>query len=167
MFMEIYNKEKIRYLMKVPILLFTAALTILKVNLLPNFSLLAWLGIAIMVDFLSAMGRSVILNEPRTSKKLQGTIKKFIMYFGALSISIIFLHIKDLTGYGAELPIAPYLNNGLVIFMVYVEMVSILENLIAIDSKDTLSVFILKPLHRLLTFQLKNNPIKKAADNEK
>jgi hypothetical protein len=43
--------------------------------------------------------------------------------------------------------------------MVYIELTSILENAIAIDKTSTFSKVFIIPFHRLLTLQLKSNPM--------
>ena len=163
-----------RYIMKTPAIILTALFTIVKVDLLPNFSLLEWLGIAIAVDLITGLGKSVFNGKEITSYGLQKTVKKTCLYLGAILLSIIFLHVKELLGYGKSFAIAPYLNDGLVAFLIYIEMISVLENLIAFGSDDILTNYVFKPLHRILTVKLSKNLINKlggadkgAKDNDK
>ena len=47
-------------------------------------------------------------------------------------------------------------NNVVLIGIIFIESLSIMENLIAVDSKSPFAKYIIKPLYRILTFEIKN-----------
>ena len=47
-------------------------------------------------------------------------------------------------------------NNVVLIGIISIEALSIMENLIAVDDKSPFARYIIKPLYRLLTFEIKN-----------
>jgi len=57
-------------------------------------------------------------------------------------------------------------NNVILFGIIAIEALSILENLVAVDSKSPFSRYIINPLYRILTFELKNLFKKIPNDNE-
>ena len=47
-------------------------------------------------------------------------------------------------------------NNIVLIGIIFIESLSIMENLIAVDDSSPFAKYIIKPLYRLLTFEIKN-----------
>jgi hypothetical protein len=60
---------------------------------------------------------------------------------------------------------ADYIVSGVLCFSVFIEATSALENISELDKKSPFSRYLIQPLLRLLTFQIKNNPFKKAVNN--
>ncbi|HAN37430.1 MAG TPA: hypothetical protein DCQ29_00890, partial [Chitinophagaceae bacterium] len=86
---------------------------------------------------------------------------------GSIGICVILNHSAKENGYIDVQNVLKWLNDGLLIFIIYIEVTSIFENLYAIDSNSTFAKFFIKPILNLLTFQIKNNPVTKAADAQK
>lgn len=144
-------------------LLFTSLLFI-KFALLPNTQLLFWMGIAIGVDFLTGFTKAIILHEARTSSGLRKTITKFLQYGGALAVGVILSHAAEQNKMDAAQKLLGYYNDGLVLFIIYTEVTSIFENLIACDSTSPIARYLFVPAHKILTVQIRNNPVVKAAE---
>ena len=143
------------YRMKFILLTASTAMTvaIIKDALFPNFHLVVLLGIAISTDFISGVMKSVALKQPIISQKLRRTVNKFMVY--GLSVVVSYLFRALLAGKGEVYDfIGLFLNNAWITFLIYIELVSVLENIIAIDS-DGWVTKIAKPVHLLLTFELK------------
>jgi hypothetical protein len=87
-----------------------------------------------------------------------------MQYGGSIVVSVILTNTatnKEMEGAATMLN---FFSDGLLVFIIYVEATSIFENLYAMDQKSTFSKYIIKPVLSLLTMQLKNNPIFKAAE---
>lgn len=125
-------------------------------NFLPNSYLLITIFFLIVLDFITGVLKAIFLDIPRTSKKYRETYAKFIQYMGALlmSIGLAFLiqqmpELKDL-GYFSNI-----VNNVILFGIIFIETTSILENLYTIDNKSLFSRFVIKPLLKITTFQIK------------
>ena len=138
-------------------LLLTAILSAINTefNFLPNSYLLLAIFFLVGLDFLTGVLKAVMLDIPRTSKGYRDTIQKFIQYAGAilLSVSLSFM-IKNVPELKSLNFFSIYINNIILMFIMWVEILSNLENLTAIDSKSPISKWVFKPLKNFLTFQL-------------
>ncbi len=127
---------------------------------MPDAHLLIWLFLCIAFDFLTGFLKSKFQKKATTSEALKRTIIKFVQYGGAIAVSIILHNVLKNQNADAILPYVSYMGNTLVTFIIYIELVSILENMIAIDKKSVLSKKILQPLHQLLTLTLNKEETK-------
>lgn len=142
-------------------LAFTGLLFI-KFSLLPDKILLCWMGVAIAIDFITGFSKAVVKHENRTSNGLRKTITKFLQYGGGLAVGVILTQAAQQHKVEGIEQMISYFNDGLVMFIIYVEVTSILENLIAIDNKSQVSkLFVF--FHRILTVQIKKVEEKVAA----
>jgi len=121
----------------------------IKITWLPDASLTFWLFIAMVLDFLTGYYKAYAIGEDRTSSGIRKTVVKLIQYLGALVLVTIFQNINK------EAKLGIYLDDGVIIFILFAETVSILENLIAISPESPLTKFLFKPLHALLTLAIK------------
>lgn len=141
--------------------LFTGAFLFIKIQFLPNMNLLVWLSIAIVLDFITGVIKARVKNVARTSSGYRKTVTKFVQYAGAIIAGVVLQHV------GADNEqlsvLFSWMNNGLVIFITYIEVTSVFENLYEIDSSTIISRYIYKPILQILTFQIKNNPVVKQA----
>lgn len=149
------------------LLTFFGALLNVKFNFLPTPSLLLVMGIAIVLDFGTGVIKAVYLKNARTSEGYRKTVIKFTQYGGSVVVGML---LKYIAGQNSDManvqPYVEYLTNGLVIFIIFIELTSVLENLYAIDNQTTFSKFFVGPLLKLLTFQIKNNPIMKMEEQQ-
>lgn len=132
--------------------------------LFPDGLLLSIMGVVIILDFITGILKSTLLKVPITSRGFSRTIIKFLQYGGGILVGIIMSGIAKQKDWAELQNITNWLVDGLVVFIVYIEVVSILENLYAVDKKSLMSKYIFIPLYKLLTFQLKNNPLVKASE---
>ncbi len=135
-----------------------------QITFLPAFNLLIAMGIVIGIDFLTGWYKAKRKGQAVTSEGFRRTIDKFVSYGVAVAVSCVLVYVSQQKGGEAVKLIAGFLNDGLVCFIIYIEVVSIFENLIAVNPEAPLSVNFYIPVHKFLTLQIKNSPFKKAAD---
>lgn len=143
-------KEKV----SIELLTATSALTWFKITFLPSGNLLAWVFIAMLVDLITGVAKAYVQDQVRTSTGLRRTIIKFTQYTVAILICTVLGNVLP-----PENVVVGYVGDGLLIFIIYVEAVSVLENAVAIDSESTFSKYFLIPLHKLLTVAIKKTPL--------
>jgi phage-related holin len=151
-------------------ILFAGGLAFANLNFkfLPNFTLLTLLAVVIGIDFLTGVWKAKCKNEARTSDGFRKTVNKFLQYGCAIVCGAVLSYIGQNKGGAGAVAIAGLLNDGLIIFIIYIEVTSIFENLYAVDSTTAMSQYFYAPVLKILTFQIKNNPImKQAAELEK
>jgi phosphate starvation-inducible membrane PsiE len=142
-------------------LLTTCAMLFIKAMFLPNVDLLAWMSIAMVVDFATGVIKSVILKVPRTSKGYRETLSKFLQYAGAIIASFILsngITKTNLINADNHSAIMHYMNDSLIIYIIYIEITSVFENLYACDQQTKFARFVITPVLRLLTLQFKGVP---------
>lgn len=140
-------------------------LLFLKVSLLPNASLLIWMAMAMAIDYITGFSKAVVLKQVRTSTGMRRTISKFLQYGGAIAVSVILSQAAEQHKMGDVQHILNLIGDSLVVFIIYIEVTSIFENLIAIDSDSQIAKFFFVPVHRVLTVQIKRNPLTQVAEN--
>ncbi|HRH61414.1 MAG TPA: phage holin family protein [Chitinophagaceae bacterium] len=150
-------------------ILFSGGLTILniKFNFLPPADLLIGMALSMVLDFVTGIIKAIVQNKNRTSEGYRRTVIKFTQYGGAVALSMMINYFaRTQPGLAQFSNISDYLGNGLLIFIIFIECTSILENMYAIDNGTPFSRYFIKPLLRLFTIQIKNNPVAKL-DEEK
>ena len=131
-----------------------------KFSFLPTPSLLLVMGVAIVLDLITGIIKAIYFERMRTSEGYRKTVIKFTQYGGAVVVGMLLKYISGQSSDMANIqPYVEYLTNGLVIFIIFIECTSVLENLYAIDQQTPFSKYFVGPLLKLLTFQIKNNPI--------
>lgn len=138
----------------------------------PLPALIAWLAIAVLVDFITGVSKSIYDKEARTSSEYRETVNKLFQYGGVILISIIVcsialnqksVHIYDV--------ILSHFNDTLIGFLIFIEVTSIFENIYAIDKTSKFSIYFIKPMLSILTFSLENffklNTTKTQTNNDK
>lgn len=153
-------------------ILIVGSLTLLNLNLsfLPKGSLVVVMGVVMIGDFITGVIKATMRNQARTSEGYRKTLTKFIQYGGAISISILLKYLTTINQADSEMkaiaPFLGYLNDGLLFFIVFIEITSILENLYAIDKHSPMALYIIKPLLRIMTFAIKNNSFVKEMEEQ-
>lgn len=135
--------------------------------LFPDWQLFVFLTFVMIFDFITGFLKAKFLKINRSSEAFRKTIRKIIQYFSAITVVIFVINVirfdkssewfKDYSF---------YLQNGVIVLMIYIELVSILENAIAIDKTSRFATVFIIPFHRLLTAQLKENPFYKYSQEE-
>lgn len=138
----------------------SAILGAIKLSFLPNIDMLGWAFAAIAIDFVTGVLKSSMNKVALTSMGFRGTIKKLIQYVGIIVLGTLL---------GNALPkdneLVLWINNVVLVFIIYTEAFSIVENLRDInpDSPMTKKIFI--PLLSLLTLGIdKISNFKKSDD---
>jgi len=139
------------------------------INHLPKGTLLTWLAISFVLDLITGIGKSVLNGVARTSTGYRKTIAKFLQYFGAIGVSIIMGNtLSDNPAFAAARETISFMNDGLLVFIIYIELTSVCENLIEASPESPFAKYFIVYLHRVLTFTFKNNPVKQIVEeNEK
>lgn len=131
---------------------------------LPAVDLLVAMGIAIAFDFFTGCYKSRRRGEVLGSEGFRRTVDKFVQYgFGVAASSVLAFISKKSGGNGVQ-ALTGFLNDGLVCFIIYIEMVSIFENLAALNPEGPMSKNFFEPIRKILTLQIKNNPLKRQVD---
>ena len=138
----------------------------MKTQFMPDAQLLLWMAVVIVLDFITGIAKAVVTKQARTSSGFRKTITKFMQYGGSIAVSIVLNHTAHQNNLVETARILTYLNDGLVIFIIYIEVTSIFENLEACDNKSTFARFFIKPVLKLLTIQIKNNPLTTALQDK-
>lgn len=140
----------------------------IKFQFLPSINLVVFLFGSIFFDLITGILKAKMRGDLITSYGYRKTVIKTAQYFGALLIVVMLRYVIS----GQEellqhITYADYIINGVLIFSIFIEVTSALENIAELDKKSPFSKWIITPLLNLLTFQLKNNPFKRAADATK
>lgn len=138
----------------------------IKFKFLPAGDLFLVFAISIVIDFITGVAKAKMQGLAITSSGYRKTIIKLMQYGGAIAITMLLKYVSLRNpDFFEAIKYVNWLTTGLLIFIIFIEVTSILENLNELDKKSPFSRFILQPLHRLLTFQIKNNPLAKAAED--
>jgi uncharacterized membrane protein len=132
-------------------LLLKVSVPFLLAIVLPPSSLLIWLGLAMILDLITGVSKAIRNNVPRTSTGFRQTVVKFIQYGGAIAIGIILANISEFNKDESSEWIYKYFSNTMLLFMIYIEIKSVFENLIEISPDSDFTRFFLKPIHDLLS----------------
>lgn len=116
----------------------------------PSYNLLIWVFIAMMLDLLTGIIKAVMLRNARTSAGYRKTARKFTQYIGSILVSVILMNT-----FRQEHPVVQYVNDGLLILLIYIETTSIFENLYAMDSTSMFARYFIAPVLRLLTLYMR------------
>ena len=137
----------------------------LKITLFPNYSLLMWMAIAVVLDLVTGVAKAYSKGEARTSSGYRKTVVKVFQYLGALGAGVILANAGE--GSNEQIKVLlNWVNDGLVIFITYIEITSIFENLNELDKNSMISKYFFKPALKILTLQIKNNPIFREAEKQ-
>jgi phage-related holin len=136
-------------------------LLFIKLAFIPNAELLGWVFIAILVDFITGIIKSKLLKIPITSSGFRKSVTKTLQYLGMIICGMILVNsIKEKN----ELTI--WIHDGMLMFIIYVEVYSILENLYKMSPDSKAAVIVYKPLMALLSLSFSKNPFAKLAESE-
>jgi hypothetical protein len=141
--------------------LFITTLLFIKIQFFPNAQLLLWMTISIILDLVTGIGKALVKGEARTSAGYRKTVIKAFQYVGAISAAAILQNVGSIND--STKVLLSYVTDGLIVFITYIEVTSVFENLYEIDNKTILSKYFYTPILKILTFQLKNNPLIKQA----
>jgi phage-related holin len=144
--------------------LFVGALAYIKIQFMPSLDLMAILFVAMVIDFATGCWKAKVQGKARTSSGFKRTITKFVQYAGAIVGGGVLAYIGEQKGGAGTQVLFGWFNQGLIFFILYIEVTSIFENLYEIDTESMISKYFYQPAIKILTFQLKNNPVIKKAE---
>lgn len=133
------------------VLFFKISVPLLLAIVLPPASLLIWLGLAMALDLITGVAKAVRNNVPRTSTGFRKTVVKFIQYGGAIAIGIILANVSEFRKDDSSEWIYKYFSNTMLLFMIYIEIKSVFENLIDVSPDSDFTRFFLRPIHDILS----------------
>lgn len=136
----------------------------------PSMNLFMIMWVAIGIDFVTGITKAKLLKENRTSKGFRKTVVKISQYM--IPVLVIGFVAMRLPEKAATVEGNPYFskafllkaNGWLMMFIIYIEITSIFENLYEIDKKTVIAKYIYKPALFLLKLGLEKNPVANAAD---
>jgi len=150
-----------------PKLLWAGLLLGIEVILRPDLKILTAVFIVVAIDLITGIIKAKIKGVARTSEGYRRTVSKCVQYFVAILVL-----------YGASKIIPEQANtlkqasSYICLFVIYIEITSIFENLYEMDQLSSFSKFFIRPVLTVLKFGIEKNPIAAAAekftkDNEK
>lgn len=146
--------------MKGSILSYTGLLFI-KLAFIPNAELLGWVFIAILADFLTGIIKAKLLKIPITSSGFRKSVTKTLQYLGMIICGMILVNtIKE------QNELTKWIHDGMLMFIIYVEVYSIFENLYNMSPNSKAAVIVFKPIMAILSLSFTKNPFAKLAEND-
>lgn len=135
--------------------------TLLFIDVLihPSFNMFFVVLGAILLDFITGIAKAKFNKVARTSEGYRRTVVKLMQYI--VPILAIWIASKRVPGYEATLK---EIGGWLMLFITYIEVTSIFENLYEIDKKSVIGKYVYKPALKLLKFGIEHNPVTEAAD---
>jgi phage-related holin len=133
--------------------------------LLPRFSLLVWVLILMVADLVTGILKAKLTKEPITSEKARRTIIKFLQYFGCLGMVVVMINQNP--GNETFIEVMTWAKDGVTILILYIELLSVFENLYAMDRTTKIALYFIRPIYWLLSLAVKDNPLKRAEGNAK
>lgn len=146
-------------LFSMPKLLWGGVMLFIEVITKPTLGLMYVVAGAIVLDFLTGVAKAVMKKEARTSEGYRKTVIKFMQYI--IPIVLLWLASYRIPNYKQSLQ---EMAGWLMLFVLYIEFTSIMENLYEIDKKSVIAKYLYRPALKILKFGIHNNPVTKAAD---
>lgn len=135
-------------------------LDIFKNLMLPKLSLLLTVCVLMLADLITGLLKARFLKQRITSEKLRRSVIKFMQYFGSIGLIVVLTNQnKDNQNF---VLVMNWTKDGLTILIIYIECLSIFENLYAMDKKTPFAIYVIQPIYRLLTWAVRNNYFTKA-----
>lgn len=127
----------------------------------PKPILLAGLVIMIFIDLLTGINKAKRAGELTTSKGLRKTVDKASTYFNLLVSVFLLVNLLSISSSADSFTKIFFLSaNGIVMGCIYIELKSVFENLIIINTKDDIendiAKYLLIPIHSFLILKIKN-----------
>lgn len=129
---------------------------LLMAIVLPPTNLLVWLGITMVLDLITGVFKAIKNDIPRTSTGFRRTVNKFIQYGGAICIGIILANLSEMQKDSASESIYLYFSKSMLSFIIFIEIKSIIENLVQASPNSDFTKLFLNPIHKILSLDLKN-----------
>lgn len=125
----------------------------------PTIELFGVMFVIIFIDLVTGIIKSIFKKVARTSRGLRRTIVKLMQYI---------IPVLLLWGAGKYIPEQKKMfqtaSGFVMMFIIYIEITSIFENLYEIDSESKIAKFLYRPALIILKFGIENNPVQKTAN---
>lgn len=125
----------------------------------PAAQLILWMSIAVFIDLAAGSVHAYRLGTFSFKTGLNKTASKFCQYTGAIAAAIILANIGGKNANPQLAALLSFANDGLVMFITYVEVRSFVWHLVQIDRESLMSKYLFLPTLRILTFSIKNNQL--------
>lgn len=125
----------------------------------PTFNLFTIVLLAIALDFLTGIIKAKMNKKARTSEGYRKTVVKLMQY--VVPILVLYAAGKYIPEHKQLLTKC---SGYLMMFVTYIEVTSIFENLYEIDKTSVVAKFLYRPALMILKFGIEHNPVTKAAD---
>lgn len=125
----------------------------------PSFNLFGVVLAVMAIDLVTGLTKAKFKKIERTSEGLRKTIVKLMQYI--IPIFIFWGAGRFIPEYKDRLQQA---SGWVMMFIIYIEVTSIFENLYEIDKKSIISKFLYKPALKILKFGIENNAVTAAAE---
>lgn len=122
----------------------------------PPVHLLIWLLIVYILDFIFGVSKAILKGTPRTSQGFRQSIIKLLQYGGCIIIAIVILNIVYASHDPFGRQFAWIFGDIMLYLMIYIEVVSVLENMEAMAPASYFVRLFVRPVRRIITFQLRN-----------
>ncbi|MGE9313192.1 phage holin family protein [Niabella sp. CJ426] len=122
----------------------------------PSVHLLIWLLILYTLDFVFGVSKAILKGTPRTSQGFRQSIIKLLQYGGCIIIAMVILNIVYASHEPFGRQFAWIFGDIMLYLMIYIEVVSVLENMEAMAPSSIFIKIFVRPVKRMITFQLKN-----------
>lgn len=122
----------------------------------PPVHLLIWLLIVYILDFIFGVSKAILKGTPRTSQGFRQSIIKLLQYGGCIIIAIVILNIVYASHDPFGRQFAWIFGDIMLYFMIYIEVVSVLENMEALAPGSIFVKLFVRPVKRIITLQLKH-----------
>lgn len=122
----------------------------------PNVKLLIGLLIVFALDFLFGITKATITKTRRTSKGFRQSFSKFMQYGGSIIIAMVLLNLITIGNDPFGKQLSWIFGDIMLYVMIYIEVVSILENMEEISPESDFVIYFIRPVRRIITFQMKN-----------
>lgn len=151
-------------ILKTPLTALTATLfTWFSVEYFPSAMLFFWLLLAMFGDFVTGLLKSWKKGVVTSSEGLRRSITKVLSYCGAILVIFILVNVVGLVDTSNKYDLAVIIN-GLMGFIVFVELYSICENINEAYPDTPLTQYFIGPMMKFLKGRLEKNPINQQHD---
>jgi len=122
----------------------------------PDVKLLIALFTVFILDFIFGVTKATINGDRRTSQGFRRTFSKFIQYGGSIIVAMVLLNIVYDSNATFGKQISWLFGDLMLYIMIYIEIVSIFENMEEISPESDFVKYFIRPVRRIITFQVKN-----------
>ncbi len=139
--------QKFLLLKSYPFLAMLLGFTFLEVLYLPSVDFILLLSIAVIIDLITGLCKAWVQKNNTTSQGLRQTISKLTQYAGFILVGTILLNISVGKNNFSKYRV---IIDGAFIFILLIELISICENLIAINPEAKIVKYVVTPFMKLI-----------------